>query len=247
MDELRFRIDAFRPETIPLARLAEYMASLAALLGNEAGVHFVRLDPGSVEAVVRVETECQPKVSARLTGLRQGDAPAEVVRAFKRLDDMLAEDNAVGRLATGSSAVVVEFPGRTRPQPLEFGPITQQRSLDGTVERIGGAGDTVPVHIRETGPVGALHICEAKRIIAGQLGNYMFNWIIRVHGTGRWIREASGKWKMLKFFITGFEELNNDPLEVVVARLRAIPGSKWGQFETPFGILRDLRGGGDEI
>jgi hypothetical protein len=32
--EYRFRIDAFTPETMPMARLAEYMSQLAQLLGE---------------------------------------------------------------------------------------------------------------------------------------------------------------------------------------------------------------------
>lgn len=98
MDELWFRIDAFRPDTIPMARLAEYMAKLASLLGNQKNVHFVRLDPGSVVLVHRVDKEDQPKVNARLDALRRGDGPTDVVKAYHWLDGMLANDNAVGTL-----------------------------------------------------------------------------------------------------------------------------------------------------
>lgn len=37
---LGFNIDIFRPETIPMSRLAEYMSELAELYGRELSVHF---------------------------------------------------------------------------------------------------------------------------------------------------------------------------------------------------------------
>jgi len=40
---LEFVIDAYSPETLPMSRLAEYMAQLATLLGEKDHVHFVEL------------------------------------------------------------------------------------------------------------------------------------------------------------------------------------------------------------
>ena len=45
--EYRFRIDVFKPDTMPMGRLAEYMADLSQLLGEKEQVHFVRLEEGS--------------------------------------------------------------------------------------------------------------------------------------------------------------------------------------------------------
>ena len=39
----RLKIDAYTPETMPMGRLAEYMADLAVILGERAAVHFVQL------------------------------------------------------------------------------------------------------------------------------------------------------------------------------------------------------------
>ena len=47
-------IDAYSPETMPMARLAEYMQSFAQMLGHEAGVHFAGLKPGSTRLAGRV-------------------------------------------------------------------------------------------------------------------------------------------------------------------------------------------------
>jgi hypothetical protein len=53
--EYRLRIDAFTPETLPMSRLAEYMADLATLLGEQERVHFARLENGSTALVHTIE------------------------------------------------------------------------------------------------------------------------------------------------------------------------------------------------
>ena len=41
---LVFYVDAYSPETIPMAKLAEYMSDFAALLGRENAAHFAGLE-----------------------------------------------------------------------------------------------------------------------------------------------------------------------------------------------------------
>lgn len=245
MDELRLKIDAFRPDTIPMARLAEYMAALADLLGNEKSVHFVRLDPGSVELVHRVDLEDQPKVNARLEALCRGDGAADAVKAFRALDDMLANDNAVGALTADSDGVVIQFPGKTRPKPIDYGAFSQQGSFDGIPVKVGGLAEMVPIHLQEAGPAALVHNCVASRDIARAIAVHLFETPIRVHGNGRWRRETSGAWTLVRFVISEFEVLDDAPLDAVVARLRAVQGSGWRNVEHPLASLRDFRGDED--
>ena len=247
MDELRFKIDAFRLDTIPMARLAEYMAALAALLGNEKSVHFVRLDPGSVELVHKIDTEDQPKVDARLDALRRGDGAADAVKAFRSLDDMLANDNAIGALTADRDAVVIQFPGKTRPKPVEYGAFSQQGSFDGVPVKVGGLAELVPIHLQEAGPAALVHNCLASRDIARAIAVHLFETPIRVHGTGRWRRETSGVWTLARFVVSAFEVLDDAPLDAIVAKLRAVKGSGWREVEHPLATLRDLRGDEDSV
>ena len=53
--EYVLRIDAFTPDTMPMARLAEYLGALARLLGHAEHTHFVRLEEGSAKLVHRVD------------------------------------------------------------------------------------------------------------------------------------------------------------------------------------------------
>ena len=93
--EYRFVIDAYSPETLPMSRLAEYMADLARLLGRAERVHFVRLEPGSTVLVQSVEPEAVPEVQKRIRAVARDDAPADVTDAFKALNRHLANDNAI--------------------------------------------------------------------------------------------------------------------------------------------------------
>jgi len=125
--KLFFYIDAYSPETIPMAKLAEYMADFAALLGKEHRVHFDHLEAGSTTIVRRVEYEDVPKVTTRLDEIRRGAAPKELARIVEQIDTRLANDNAIGRVLFaagehGSTAELASFPGRDRPKIPSHGP-----------------------------------------------------------------------------------------------------------------------------
>ena len=161
--EYRFVIDAYSPETLPMSRLAEYMADLARLLGRAERVHFVRLEPGSTVLVQSVEPEAVPEVQKRIRAVARDDAPADVTDAFKALNRHLANDNAIGSLHEGGDGEVIQFPGREQPPPLTFGAFNQPGVLDGVLIRIGGRDDTVPVHLRDG---ETIHVCNANRYLA---------------------------------------------------------------------------------
>lgn len=95
---LIFYIDAYSPETITLAKLADYMADFAALLGRDNVVHFAGLEKGSTKLAARVEFEDLPKVTTRLHDIRRGNPPKDAVRLFAQIDTRLANDNAIGRI-----------------------------------------------------------------------------------------------------------------------------------------------------
>ncbi|TXM88865.1 hypothetical protein FV232_25455 [Methylobacterium sp. WL30] len=112
--EYRLRIDAFRPETLPMARLAEYMAELARLLGEQDKVHFEKVEPGSAVLVTVVEASAAPKVDLRVRQVREGRGPVEALKAFRGLDDLLAKDNAIGTLTSADGATTASTISATR-------------------------------------------------------------------------------------------------------------------------------------
>jgi hypothetical protein len=243
--EYQFRIaDGYTPATIPMGRLAEYMAALARLLGEGAHVHFHAIDQGSVRLKARVDEPAQPKVRERLRAVRDGGGPTDARQACGALDDMLRKDNASGALTGDDDEIVIPFPGRTRPEPLVFGPFRQVGALDGQIFRIGGRDDTKRVHIRD----GAAEHTDllASEAVALRLRHHLLGATLRFHGEGTWFRRADGAWELRSFRIDDFEELEDRPLSEVVASLRRVKGSAWREVPDPVrALLEDRRGSGD--
>ena len=236
--EYRFEIDAYTPDTLPMARLAEYMADLAALLGEVSSVHFVRLESGSTGLIHKVEEPAIPKVRARVNGVIRGDAPADAMNAYRKTNQRLKEDNSTAVLFENESAEIIRFPGREMVEPEPYGPFNNEGTLDGKVIMVGGVSDPVPVHLQQGDTV---YNCHAKREIAGELGRYLFAFELRISGVGLWNRENNGAWTLHRFNIRSFDVLDDDPLSVVVTNLRAIPGSEWNQLTDPWAESMQLR------
>jgi hypothetical protein len=238
--EYTFRNDAYTPDTFPMWRLAVYMRDPAGLLGEREHVHFVRLEPGSTVLVQRVGVESAPKVQGRVRSIKpaEGEGPEDALRAFKAIDSRLDEDNALGHLCGRDGAEIIRFPGREKPQPLTFGAFRQPGSLDGVLIKLGGKDKTVPVHLRDEGvSTSATPPARWPR----RLAPHLFESTPRVHGTGRWERDAEGAWSLKRFDIESFEILDDAPLGRVVERLRQIPRSGWKELGDPYAERQHLR------
>jgi hypothetical protein len=242
--EYLFRIaDSYTSATIPMERLAEYITGLARLLGEFVQVHFVGIEEGSVQLKAKVDEPARLKVRDRLRAVRDGDGPEDARKAYGVLDDMLRVDNASGDLADDERAVVIAFPGRRRPEPLVFGPFKQDGTLDGQLYRIGGKDETKHVAIRD----GAVEFTglETNEEVALRLRHHLFGATLRFHGEGTWFRHANGSWELKRFKIRDFEELDDSPLADVVASLRKVKGSTWGDVPDPVReLLEDRYGNG---
>ena len=79
--EYKFIIDVFKPDTISMARLAEYMADLARLLGSEAQVHFDRLEESSLALVQTIEPAAYSTVQGRIRALEAGTPDDDLRKA----------------------------------------------------------------------------------------------------------------------------------------------------------------------
>lgn len=234
-----FVIDALTPESVPMARLAEYMADLADLFGHKEHVHFDRVARGSLTLVQRVDGDHHDLIRARLDAAGTGvPVPDDAAKAIESLNKRLAQDDATGRLSDHSGAEVIPFPGRDLPRPRTFGPFRQRCSFDGTLIRVGGKDDTVPVHLQAGDKI---HICNADRDMARRLAPHLYQGTLRVWGDGRWEREANGNWNLIRFNISEFDLLDDAPLSEVVERLRAVEGSGWKQFDDPIAEIMRLR------
>jgi len=223
--EYVFRIDAFTPDTLPMSRLAEYLAALAKLLGHSEHTHFVRVEEGSAQLVHKVDAVDAPKVETRLNNVRLGQAPNDAAKAQKELENLLANDNALGALterATGK--VVVPFLGRNRVRPMVFPPFREDTAIQGQVVSIGGRDSTAHAQLQDGDTIHTN--LSMTREIARQLAPLLYGPMIRLHGSGRFERQADGVWKMLNFQVDRFEKLDDRPVKEALNGLRRIEGNR---------------------
>lgn len=237
--ERRFKIDVFTPETLPMERLAEYMLQFAKLLGEPERVHFVDVESGSAVLRARVEDVAVPKVERRLSDASRGQGDVVALKALQSLDDMLAEDNAVGQLLGDGGAEIIAFHGRNRPKPLEYGPFREDGVLEGVIIKIGGKGASVPIWLQDGETI--YKNCIARRPLARELAKHYDARLLRVSGSGNWVRLATGSWLMRSFEIKDFEVLDDAPLAEVIRRLHGVEGADWG--DDSLGDLARLRTG----
>lgn len=234
-----FRIDAWKPETLPMARLAEYLARLAVLFGSKEHVHFHKIRRGSAIPEIVVDDTAVPKVKERLMLVSKPDAPEDIARANQEINRMLRDDNATGVLRLKGGAKILEFPGRKTPL-AEEAVVYEFGELDGIVIRVGGKDETVPAMLEGTD--GAYFRCNTSREIARQLAGYLFGQSVRVVGRGKWRRTQEGRWELETFDIKSFEPLDEMPLEEVIAGMRTIEGSDWNEMDDPQAEFKRLRG-----
>lgn len=238
----RLKIDVFTPETLPMERLAQYMLSFAKLLGEHRHVHFVEIKQGSAVLLAQTEPVAVVKVEQRLAEAARGQGDPIALNALRELDDMLANDNATGQLIDEDGAEIIPFQGRNRPKPLEYGPFREDGVLEGIVIKMGGRGESVPVWLQDT--VGSEpYKCRARRSLARRLAKYYDGGLLRVSGTGSWMRLSTGEWLMRSFEIKDFEPLDDTPLSEVIRRLQGIEGAEWDD-DPVSGLLRLRTGEG---
>lgn len=237
--EYTFRIDAFTPETIPMARLAEYLAVLSNLVGHNQSTHFDRLEEGSARLVYKIDAIDAPKVEQRLARAGALDAPKDLRKAFESLDNMLANDNAIGELRNPAGAVIIPFPGRDRPKQLAFPAFRQDGSIDGQIVSIGGKDTTAHIILQD----GAVTYSNIKltREMARQLRGYLYEQKVRLVGNGRWERSPEGAWKLLDFAVDRFEVLDDSSLSEVLDSVRNIPDNGLTNSPDVYNDLMSLR------
>jgi hypothetical protein len=241
-EEYEFCIDAYSPESIPLARLAEYLAQLAALMGNPDRVHFRKLKPGSTRVVTLVEHEAVTRVRGRLQNAIDPAAPDDIHKPVKRINKMLHEDNATGKLTRGEDNVV-RFAGREAFRHPRMGPFTEQATIDGKIVRVGGEDQTAHVRIKDS--TGRVWSADVSHDLAIQLARLLFVVPVRLAGSARWERNEAGEWELLSFRAKEFSVLKDEVLATAIGRLKSIDAD-WRREHDPLALLIDLREGNGE-
>jgi len=235
-DELLFEID-IPARTLPMARLAQYVAELAMMLGQEDHVHLVEIRESSTVLVPFVDDIAFQKVQKQILAVRNGSAAQKTMRRYEAIDNWLADDGASAVLR-GAYGTVLQFPGNSnKPVSEDLGPVVEPWSFDGEIIQIGGRDETISVYLRDRheAPV----ICTTTRDKGRLLAHFIFQQV-RVNGQATWIR-ANNKWKRTHFYIDSWSELTERSLESTIQQLRDVPTPNIDKID-PFAILANLQG-----
>ena len=233
-----FRLSALKPETLPMARLAEYLARLATLFGYQDQVYFLKVRKGSAVPEIHVHETAAPKVQSRLKLVSVGDGPEEANKAVREINAMLRDDNTSATLAVKGGGLLITFPGCKTPL-AEEAVVHEVGELIGSVIRVGGKDETVPLLLQDTD--GTTHPCNTSKTIARELAHHLFGDLVRVHGNGKWRRTPERIWVLEWFKIKSWEPIDQASLEDDLKILRAIEGSEWNSFTNPQAQLKKLR------
>lgn len=248
--QLRFKIDGkmddvdFTPTTMPMARLAEYLADLAELLGHKESVHLVAIEPGSTQPVIYYDPLEEGRIFSRIRGAATGTGDPDAIKAFQSIDRRLKRDNGFGSLVNGT-AQLADFPGIRQPQPVIYPKFREHGTITGRLRRVGGKGTTIPIWIER--PDRRMFYCESSEHISKQLSDFYLE-IVRVHGVGTYIRNEEGAWEQINFTIKSFdpEPLTDQSIIDTFEKLRAIEGNGWNEVKDPLADLNRIRHGEDE-
>lgn len=243
-DEYELKIGAYSPHTIPMERLAEYMAAFAKLLGNPAGVHFSEVKFGSTVLVALADREATQKVFERVNGVYRGEAANEANEAYTQIDALARKDGGdavlIRRAAfTRAQSQILVFPGVKRAAVEVFGPISQATTIDGELVRLGGRDGSAHASIYTAD--GIAQTAWMMRELGEQLKGLLWHQL-RFHGTGKWERREDEKWHLKDFKITSFEELADETLLDVTNKLRSLQPSGWAEVADIDGVIRGERG-----
>jgi hypothetical protein len=250
--KFRFKIEAkihgeeMTPLNLPMARLAEYLADLADILGHRDFVHLISVEPGSAEPNFWIEPPAYDGAIARARSAQFGNGPREANEGFKRLNQKLKEDNgSAGIFEESQTTNIIEFPGVKLGANAAIKGIREQASVAGELRRIGGLDKTIHLQIRRAD--GDVVYVEADEMFGKQLEGRLFTYI-RVSGIATWMRDTNGKWHLEKFRAQSFdpEPLINEPFGTTMETLKSLPGNKWGEVEDPFDEWRKIRHGDED-
>jgi hypothetical protein len=237
-DVYDFHMDRWTPDTLPMERLAEYLARLALLFGHGSHVHFLKVRKGSAVPEIQVDRQVAESVRAQLYLVKNHSATQDVLKVTLSINRLLHEDGASAYLKVKGGARIIEFPGVKTPL-AEEAIVHESGELTGTVIRVGGKDDTVPLWLAASD--GTVYKCNTNRALARDLARHLFAETVRVAGAGKWRRTEERTWELIEFKIKSWEPLVQTSLSELVNEIRQIEGSGWNQMDDPQGALRDLR------
>jgi len=213
-------IPAYTPDTMPLDRLLDYLRQIGDVVGAPQDLHLVRIEASSTMPVFSVQVPVAIQARQRAAEIRTGGGTDRQRAAYNQIRQMIRKDSGRPASLKDRTGVILDFP--PAPEELESAStVRQATTFDGSLMRLGGVGDPVPVQMQDlNGEVFSGF--SAPRTIAKSIAPLIFE-PIRVTGIGEWERTPQGVWKLNRMSIQAYEPLSNETLAEVFQKLRLAP------------------------
>ena len=222
-----------------MAKLAEYMATWAELLGRNAMPVFKGIVKGSV--VLRALVAPTEKV-ATTNRLRNAYTDPAAEKLITKLNSLMQRDGLYGSIVDANRQTLIDFPKSRLVHASPVMVIQDQTEIDGVVCRIEGKDDTSHVGLLESGTGKSISVVVRDSHLARQLAQHYHGATLRIRVRGTWLRDEDGEWQPKALTAEAFEVLDDQPLLDSMHALRSLPGIGWNDMESPMDMWRDIRG-----
>jgi hypothetical protein len=223
--EFRFEIADFTPMSLSMKRLNEYLPPLVDLFGYEDHIHLIRVDDGSAVPCIIAENHIVKTVQQRLLKVKTGAGTRKTYQAVQHINELLAEDRTSAVLRSPYHGLLIDFPGiKLATEPI-VGPVQEHTDIQGELIQIGGRDETISLYIRDGRNT---FICTATRQQGREISGQLFRQV-RINGTGKWVRNELGQWKLIELIFGSFVPLSDELLSHSIQALRAVSDSIEGE------------------
>lgn len=229
-NRLILKLDGTSPETLPMARLGQYLSALSELYGSEDAVHFKDVSEGSACLNTWVDNEASYNAVIQ----RSTSQAANSGRAYLKLVKLLSHDRFDAKIINDKEIIIVDFPSITEEVPFV---VRKKGRVQGKLYNVGGKDESAPVKLE--GANGETYHCEATPALAAQLGAYLFKQV-RLSGDSEWVKK-DGKWKLKKLTVESFEVLQKTSIKSTLRALQNATGNQWTEEDDAQAILIALR------
>lgn len=232
------------PSTLPLARLAAYMASFAGLLGDDAKPVFAGLVKGSAVLRVHDRSGFAALTRSRMKAAAVDDeAPARP--HFEKITLMSTADSVRALVIDSAKQEVIAFPIPPRRSAAAEIIVDESSEVDGVVVGVEGTDDTAHIRLVDQATGQTIRMQVRDMAVARSAARHFRGPVIRAKVHGKWRRDAEGIWQPHSLYADAIEELDQTPAVDVFKALRALPGNGWAAMpvDDADALLAELRGG----
>lgn len=212
---LKIVINGTSPSEIPMNKLADYLADLAALYGEQKDVRFRSVNDGCIE--IHTYTTNLTSHNIICANVIENTENSKFAKRISR-DNYSAEIYSNNELISSVKPAAEEKPIVITKRNTKI-----QGELYHIVEK---GKDYASVRLRGNG--GEILLCTATKPDAVRLAKFLFK-KIRVHGESQY-EKKDGVWKLKNLKIEKFVELQDVKLSEGLNRLSSDPANRWDEM-----------------